>query len=180
MNRVLGLKFVPNDSHLLISGGLDSNLFLWDDRMFEPARNLFGPQVSGETIDMKDDTILVGNYQGSSAIQLIDFKSFKEYSALKWNKPGTNTSSSFHLYSTMFSKADNDMSILAGSWKNNDLRFYTEFNLQGSHEKVYKNTLAVKGLSGGVFCSEISKANRKIVFGTSDKELHLLQQRSLI
>ena len=46
------VKFHPTNSNLLVSGGWDSNLIFWDLKDKKHSGSLFGPNISGDAIDI--------------------------------------------------------------------------------------------------------------------------------
>lgn len=62
-NRVFALKFLPDNPNLLLSGGWDANLHIWDLRTSESVGSFYGPSLSGDALDYKDGVILTGSYR---------------------------------------------------------------------------------------------------------------------
>lgn len=62
-NRVFCVKFVQDDPNLVISGGWDNNVKVWDVRMATPARSIYGPYICGDSIDLFEGMLLTGSYK---------------------------------------------------------------------------------------------------------------------
>lgn len=76
MNRIFSLKGVKEDPNLFFTGGWDSTVRLWDIRKEKTfVRKFSGPSVSADSLDLRGDTLLVGNYSNNDIVQLWDFKS---------------------------------------------------------------------------------------------------------
>lgn len=76
MNRVFSLKRVKKDPNLFFTGGWDSTVRLWDVRVNDTfVRKFSGPSISADSLDLKGDVLLVGNYSNKDIVQLYDFKS---------------------------------------------------------------------------------------------------------
>ena len=91
--------------------------------------------VSGDTLDIKGNTLLVGNYQGDKALQLFDLGMLKEKEFVPWLKSDTGKKGNCHIYTAQF--ANNEDAIVAGSWKSNDLRLY-ERNQEGKEIIIHE------------------------------------------
>jgi WD40 repeat protein len=63
-NRVFAVKFDKEDENLLISGGWDNNVKVWDIREPSPIRSIYGPYVCGDALDLHDGYILTGSWRG--------------------------------------------------------------------------------------------------------------------
>ena len=70
-NRIFAVKFV--DQSTLISGGWDSNLHIWDLKQGKSVRCIYGPNLSGQSLDFQDGKILTGCYSAKNQIQVWDF-----------------------------------------------------------------------------------------------------------
>ena len=107
-------------------------LYMWDVRSSRPAAHLFGPTVAGESIDERGDSLLVGNYSGPATLQFVDRRHFKETSALQWEAQGSQKRANFHIYSCRFMGQASHAPLIAGSFKNHDLRVFESPAAPGS------------------------------------------------
>jgi len=64
--RVFCAKFSKENENVIISGGWDKNVKMWDTRTGAIERNICGPFICGDSIDIHDGYILTGSYQDSS------------------------------------------------------------------------------------------------------------------
>ena len=71
-NRVFALRYLHDNSSLLLSGGWDGMVFLWDNRESKPVRNFIGSKIGGKSLDYKNGKILVGSYESSHALSIFD------------------------------------------------------------------------------------------------------------
>lgn len=78
VNRIFSTKFKNNDPNILISGGWDSSVFIWDIRQPKCVTAFVGPNISGDTIDTRDDVILTGSHRAKDSLELWDFKTTKK------------------------------------------------------------------------------------------------------
>jgi len=59
-----------------MSGGWDSTVQIWDIRdKHGSVRKICGPSLSSDSMDLKNNVLLIGNYQNNDIVQLYDFKS---------------------------------------------------------------------------------------------------------
>ena len=85
-NRVFCVKYNPDDPNFLVSGGWDLNVKIWDIRQPNPVRQIFGPYICGNAIDLNQDVIVTGSYRDSNQLELWDFGSGKHIGKVGWNK----------------------------------------------------------------------------------------------
>ena len=46
------MSFDKDNSNIVVSGGWDNNVIIWDIRMKEPSRLIYGPFICGDSIDV--------------------------------------------------------------------------------------------------------------------------------
>ena len=66
--RVFCAKFSKENDNVIISGGWDKNIKMWDTRTGAIERNICGPFICGDAIDIHDGYILTGSYQDNSQL----------------------------------------------------------------------------------------------------------------
>jgi len=72
------MHFAKFDRNVLLSGGWDNNIFLWDVRTYKSIGNFYGPNICGDCIDtLEDGTILTGSYRDSNQLELWDSKTLR-------------------------------------------------------------------------------------------------------
>lgn len=73
-NRIFSVKGFKNDANLFFSGGWDGSVRIWDVRVGEaPVRKFGGPMVSADSLDLKNNVLLSGNYATQDIVQFWDF-----------------------------------------------------------------------------------------------------------
>jgi COMPASS component SWD3 len=90
-NRVFCVKFNPTDPNMLLSGGWDNTIQIYDQRYRGPVRTLYGPHVCGETIDIRRDgySIVTGSYRVEEAIEVFDLRMNKRSRVIPWDGTGS-------------------------------------------------------------------------------------------
>ena len=73
-NRVFSVKFLPDDPQVILSGGWDSNIYIWDLRIKKSQGAIYGASLSGDTLDFKNGVILSGSCRIRDQVQLWDFR----------------------------------------------------------------------------------------------------------
>jgi WD40 repeat protein len=122
-NRIFCSKFHPKDDRLIVSGGWDDCILIWDTRHRNPVRTIFGPRICGDALDFDDSgtKLLSGSYTRDNNIQIWSWQSGELLESLLWsNLP---QAPSCMLYSAQFSRdklhtsdgtVDGNRFILAG------------------------------------------------------------------
>ena len=75
--RVFCCKYVKEEENLLISGGWDKTIKVWDVRSGDVVRNICGPFICGDSIDIFDTYVLSGSYSDTNQLQLWELSTGK-------------------------------------------------------------------------------------------------------
>jgi COMPASS component SWD3 len=76
VNRIFSVKCLKKDPNIFFSGGWDSTVQVWDIRQATGSvRKIHGPSISSDSLDLKGNVLLAGNYQNNNIVQLYDFGS---------------------------------------------------------------------------------------------------------
>ena len=80
-NRIFSVKFHPFDSNILVSGGWDNTVWIYDVRQRGPVGKIYGPHICGEAIDLRYDgnTLLTGSYRHENPLELWDIRKFEKF-----------------------------------------------------------------------------------------------------
>jgi len=64
-NRVFAVRFNPIDTNMLVSGGWDNTVQIYDIREKGPVHSIYGPHICGDALDFRNDgyTLLAGSYR---------------------------------------------------------------------------------------------------------------------
>ena len=69
-SRVTCAKYVPEDHNIIVSGGWDGQVCIWDVRTAACARKIVGLNICGDSIDIHDGFILSGQYRDKDQLNL--------------------------------------------------------------------------------------------------------------
>jgi len=89
-NRIFCVKFNKGDQNMLVSGGWDNNVFVYDMRYRGPVHAIYGPHICGDTIDFKSDghTMICGSYRGDDALEIYDLRMMRRSRVIPWTGSG--------------------------------------------------------------------------------------------
>lgn len=144
------------DEHLLLSGGWDNNVLVWDRRVRGAVRGMYGPHLGGDALDYSKGRVLTGSFSKKDQLQLWDFESTENVWTTGLNREGT----SCLVYATQFSKSDGGKVFAVGGTGCEDVLFYDA-------EKLYQSTEA-SGVSDGVFSLDFANTSMKVAVGCTD------------
>ena len=171
-NRIFSLKFNPLDPNILISGGWDNTVHLWDVRSEQSVRTMYGPHICGDSIDVNGNNLLTGSWKPVDQVQLWDLGSGNLIKTIDWG-----SSSYIHqreplmVYAAQFNKTTYDKPkaqfIAAGGSGANEARVFDvqdDFNLVGT----------VTGLNRGVFTLDFAPNDFRIAVAGGDATIRVL------
>ncbi|CAK56057.1 unnamed protein product (macronuclear) [Paramecium tetraurelia] len=125
-NRVFVVKFIPDQPNILISGGWDANILIWDIREKQCVGQFYGPSLSGDSLDfsVKRQLILTGSHRTENQVQLWDWRTRKLYQEILWTGTQSDDNRSYYIYATQFNKANEDY-IYAGSSGVHEIKMFS-------------------------------------------------------
>jgi COMPASS component SWD3 len=155
---------------MLISGGWDNIVFIWDVRNKNPVGHILGPNVCGEALDIHGDCILAGSYNNIQNLSILSIKDQCVSKEIKWYDSDIYIKASLIppcVYSAQFSKPDAKY-VVAGGVSRNEVRVFQ--NVGDFRE--FKGIGSIANFKSGVVSidtveSSTSGINRFVV-GTSN------------
>ena len=120
-NRIYSLKFNPEDTNMMLSGGWDDTIQVWDLRAGSPVRAIFGPHICGDSIDISRNNILACSWRTDDQIQLFDIRTFTPIQTIKW--PASDDDPQCLIYSAKF--VPNGKHFLCGGSGVNQVRIFS-------------------------------------------------------
>lgn len=157
-NRIFALRFCNDDPNILLSGGWDSCVFIWDLREKNAVGCIPGPNISGEALDFKNNIILTGSHREVEALELWDFGTRKRIREISWNQKENDEVAL--IYACQFSKVMKEY-IIAGSSGQNEVKIF-------DRDDDCKEIAKVLGLKKGCYSVEWGNCTRKVAFSGGD------------
>ena len=168
-NRIFAVKFSKKDPNLLLSGGWDNTILLYDIRAREVQNYLYGPHICGDGMDLKDDLLLTVSWEKEDQIQLFDLRMIKKIGVFQMNIDENNTDKKnkldnvSYLYSCRFNPVNKTFCV-TGSNKNY-LRIYDYNNLNSDNltEQRIKRIYDLNNLQHPCYCCDYNIKGNKLL-----------------
>jgi WD40 repeat protein len=167
-NRVFSTKFKPGDENMVISGGWDNTVQIWDLRVGHSVRSIFGPHICGDSLDVQGNEIVTGSWRQNDQLQTWDFGTGKLINTIPWNTNSlTSSGPSCMLYATCFSKEGQGRFNAAGGSGANEAKVFDHHN---------NNAIVgtITGLTRGVFTMDFSPDGSKVAVAGGDSSIRIL------
>lgn len=153
-NRIFSLKFVNSDDpNTLISGGWDNNLHFWDLRTNKTYATIFGPSISGDSIDYKGGVVVTGSHRSKDYIQLWDYKTKNKIQEVSWEYG--YQSEGAYIYTLQYPKKGGEF-LVAGCTGLNEAKIFDVYN-------GYKPIAKISDLKKGIYSVDCANNGGKIV-----------------
>ncbi|KAL2918545.1 hypothetical protein HK105_201946 [Polyrhizophydium stewartii] len=170
-NRIFCTKFHPTDPNLMVSGGWDNTIQIWDLRLGCAVRSFFGPHICGDSLDFDDtgSVLLTGSYSKDDPLQIWSWESGQVTTTVPWSQSGEAEPPMAMLYSAQFSKGTDAVGgpnrfILGGcSGAVKEARVFSN--------ETKKLVGSVTQLSYAVYATAMSASDRFVALGGSGKTL---------
>ena len=186
-NRIFAIKYHPSDENIVVSGGWDNTVQIWDKRTGHSVRSFYGPHLCGDGLDMTVDgagnaTILTASWRPENPLELWDFATGNIIEQVEW-KESLLASQPCLLYSGQFSKAGPLSKparyIAAGGSGANEARILDRFAGEPNNPTTAL-VGTVAGLARGVFTIDWSPTADRVAIGSGDGTIRFLDlvQRS--
>lgn len=161
-NRVFSLKFLPLDQQLLLSGGWDNNLHIWDLRSRKSVGYIYGPNISGDTIDFKEGEILTGSHRNKEYLEVWDLGSRKRVENISWEKDGYREGA--YVYAAQFDRFEDRKYVLAACSGINEVKI---FDLKRNNQEVFRGF----GFGKGCYAVDFGRTMRYFGFAGGDGDI---------
>lgn len=116
-NRVFCVKFDKENENILLSGGWDHTIQVWDLREGGAIRSIYGPKICGDSIDIKEGFIVTGSYRQENQLEIWKCDTGEYISAVNWDE-ALQSEAPCQVYSTQFQKGSGNILIAGGAGSN--------------------------------------------------------------
>eukprot|EP01006_Ploeotia_vitrea_P045285 TRINITY_DN66927_c1_g1_i1.p1 TRINITY_DN66927_c1_g1~~TRINITY_DN66927_c1_g1_i1.p1 ORF type:complete len:346 (+),score=-6.74 TRINITY_DN66927_c1_g1_i1:144-1181(+) len=176
-NRVFSVKFVPGNDNLLLSGGWDNTVQIWDLREGAPVRSIYGPHICGDALDVTNNEILTGSWRPENQLEIWDFGTGNKISDIQWGGANGSIFASVGspacmLYAAQFSKEGQGKFICAGGSGQNEAKV---FDHQNNNEVIGTITGLDRGVFATDFSPESSSTNQLVAIAGGDSSIRILE-----
>ena len=158
-DRIYALRFHPDNENILLSGGWDNTVQIWDLREAESVGCLPGPHICGDALDVAGDLVLTGSWRTHDQIQMFDLRTSEMVKNMRWSLAGDDKQC--QIYVAQF--LPGGRKFIAGGSLVNQLKAFT------------CDTFASVGspltFSSGVYTATANKS--VIIAGTGDGEISM-------
>jgi len=155
-NRIYSVKFTDLPD-VLLSGGWDRTLKIWDLRIGQAIASITGLEIGGDSIDAREDHIMVGNNRTQNSIQEYSLSKRALIKNYLWDKDNPLHAPS--IYSLRMSQPKKFM-VACGS----DPNEAGLFDLMNDCSLI----CGISNLPLPCFCADIANLSRLIAIGSGD------------
>lgn len=169
-NRVFSVKYTK-DENIIVSGGWDNTVQIWDVREGHAVRSIYGPHICGDSLDIVGNEIITGSWRPKDQLEVWDFGSGSKITTIPWSKFSSAGNPVCMLYATQFSKEGQGRFIVAGGSGSNEAKVF-------DHRNGNALVGTVTGLTRGVFTADFSPDGMKVAIGGGDSCIRILDIES--
>lgn len=179
---IYSAKFHKKDENIVVTGGWDFCVKVWDVRQKEPIRSIVGPYIVGDSVDVVGRRELItGSYRLEDQIQVWDLLSGRLVHNIEWAKFHKSDSDSDIpksedcplIYTLAVSECGKRM--VAGGKSPHNLRLFTR-QVKKEQDISRSSMFKPKGtdyLSGPVYTATIAPNSKLVAFGGKCPNVHL-------
>jgi len=174
-SRINSVCFHKNDktgnySNLLVSGGWDQRVIIYDTRTNKICGTIFGPYICGDSLDLKDHILLTGSFYPDSNIELWDLRNYKLLDPLILS----DSDLKMNIYSSQFSKIRGCNFIGIGGANSNNFRIYDVDLNEKERNKQMSYYASTKYLEKPCYNLDFANKKKMVAFGGGDGNIRII------
>lgn len=162
-NRVFAVKFSQQDPNVLLSAGWDNTMQVWDVRASRSVMSVWGPHVCGDSIDVRDHSVLTGSWRPKEQLQFWDLRTGKQCDEIGWG-PSVRSREACHVYGAQLSKGEGGL-IAAGGSGANELKIFN---------RSTKQAVGSLHLPKGVYGLDFASHGKTIAIAAGDSSMRVV------
>lgn len=163
-NRIHCVKFNPEDDNIIYSGGADKQITVHDMRWKDPLQNIIGPYVIGDSIDINNNSLLVGSYRSKEWLEVYDIRKYERINVYDWDQDHPRRGG--QVLAAKFTKGRTD-SILAAGKSLNDIRVFNRASGAA--------TAGLDGFKNMIYSMDYNHDGSLISLGSADGTIYMLE-----
>lgn len=158
-NRVFCCKFDKENENILLSGGWDHTIQIWDLREGGSVRSIYGPKICGESIDIREGYIVTGSYRKDNQIEIWKCDTGDYVGAVPWDE-ALPSQDPCYVYSMQFRKGHGNI-LIAGGAVSNEVKLFDTFD-------YFKPIAQIRDLSRACFTVDFAQSGDSFAMGGGD------------
>jgi WD40 repeat protein len=164
-DRIYCVKFHPSNENLLISGGWDNTIQIWDLRNSESVGCLPGPHICGDSLDIHGDMVLAGSWRVHDQLQFFDLRNNALLKSLGWSLAGVDKQCQIYI-AKFFNSGKN---FIAGGSGVNQLKVFSS--------RSFTSVGSALAFLAPVYAAAVTVNSQSLVVGTEkgDLMMHAIQ-----
>jgi len=166
-NRIFALRF-DEAGKQIVSASWDMTVKVWDINSGTVARSIYGPEISGDALDIHGDVVITGSHRSKEALQLWSLSYGKLIDTIEWDPEKPNDSS--QLLSAQFEKSGNRFIVACGSGRNEARVFEKRM------DKSYAFSCGIVDLPSACSSVDFSSKENLIAVGSCDGICRLFEK----
>ena len=181
-NRIFSLCFHKEEEALLVSGGWDKILVFYDTRVPKIVGNILGVNISGDSIDMKDNLVLAGAYDQKHQINIYDIRKMELLESFNWDYDKIKNKKTY-AYCAQFNKKgilnnNSGNNYFAVGFSNENL--WRVFNYNDKEINNRYMPCGQDNMSGAVYSLDFNNTNSETVaLGCADGKIRIFDVKNI-
>lgn len=153
---------MPEDANVVVTGGWDRIMKIYDTRVGKPVAQILGPMVCGDSIDIHGDQIIAGSNRHKEPLATYSISMQKVMTEISFDPPNTSFPESGYCLAARLSKDKDHSLIFAGGAGRNELRVFDN-DTDGSGR--YRELANLNNNQGVIMCIDTAPNGRAVAWG---------------